>query len=722
MIADFQEYSHPTWRQRALRLLPIAALWVIPLSTLCMAIALHHSIPWGDDISLLVTMQPEKGFSWQKLFQFHNEHQIVFTKLTVFADYAVLRGDYVLCAIVAVLLACWIPLVYCRSFRFLDENHPARRRWLWTAGVLTALYVNGELLWTLTTPILLQHLFVGAFATTAAYAFSMTAPSGTAADDMNRRAWLLFFASSGLAVLAGANGLLILPAGLLVALAFFTDWKAIRRAAPWMLVVTLAGASLVLGAVYYCAYKYTGSPNGREIPWAGLMKFVIFFTGGPFWRESTWPVESHPNPALVFTTCIAFCGLLVWLVASRLRHRETVSRFDLFHVFMIIFVVLTAAAGAWNRADLSAAEGLNKKYPPTSLLAWLAAASLVIGRHPGALFGRRTESVARSLLTTAAAVGFILPGHVREFHVWRHWRDRLQEAAAMTASGVYDEVRLKRLYFDPEIPFRLALEVWRPRGVYFMKELPAPAYQATGVFEIQRSATTMSGSVSRVEPAKPRPDFTGWLIWGEFAADGKKLRGKPMVVVDSGGSVAGYGYVSEETGRDAPIPWFAAWRDVSGDEAKVYVREGRKLWEAASVRLTSYKQDQAPVLLDEILDHRDYSLERFNDVVEPLVKPPVQVDADGHLVLSGWAVDRYAQKPAGGVEVEIDGEVYACVYGWKREDVAQYFHQPAYKNSGFLLKLAAAKLGPGRHELRVRVLSADGKSYRRSAVFRFEVK
>jgi|GEM_PF-6956731 len=711
-----------TWKAAA-TLLGLLILWAFPLSTLCMVVALHHDIPWGDDISLLAAMRPEKGLSWQRLFQFHNEHQIVFTKLTVFADYATLRGRYVLTAAMAVLLAWWVPLVYCRSFRLLGGAHPACDRWAWTAGLLCAVYMNGNLLWALTTPILLQHLFVAAFATTAAYAFSLAAPIDEAPNGVNRRAWALFFALSGLAALAGANGLLILPAALLVAVAFFTDWKAVRRAAPWRLIAALAAVALAVGVVYYSAYRHSSGSPSQGVPWANLVKFAVFFTGGPFWRESTWPVESHPSPSLVLTTCAAFCGLLIWLVVDRLRQRETVSRFDLFQVFMIVFVILTAAAGAWSRVEFGAAEGLNKKYPATSLLAWLAAASLILGRRPKVFLGREGGGTARPILVSVAAAALILPAHVGEFHAWRHWRDQLQEAAAMTASGVYDEIRLKRLYFDPEVPFRLALEVWRPHGVYFIREWPAPPYNAASRFEIDRNGDLLTSRIVHVERASQRSNFTGWLVWGELVGTRESLQGRPLVFVDSSGSVAGYGYISEEMTQGASAHWFGAFRGTDGNGVKVYVREGKRLRKMASVTPPpGASPTPALTLVDEVLDHRDYSLERFNEVVTPLAKPPVRVAAGGRLVLSGWAVDRYAQKPAAGVEVEIDGDVYPCVYGRKREDVAQYFQQPAYKNSGFLLDLAAAQVGPGWHELRVRVLSADGKTYRRSVPFRFEVK
>ena len=54
--------------------------------------------------------------------------------------------------------------------------------------------------------------------------------------------------------------------------------------------------------------------------------------------------------------------------------------------------------------------------------------------------------------------------------------------------------------------------------------------------------------------------------------------------------------------------------------------------------------------------------------------------------------------------------------------MAAYFQQPAYRYSGFVLDLPATTVGKGKHDLRVRVVSADGKTFRRSVVFQFEVE
>jgi hypothetical protein len=77
----------------------------------------------------------------------------------------------------------------------------------------------------------------------------------------------------------------------------------------------------------------------------------------------------------------------------------------------------------------------------------------------------------------------------------------------------------------------------------------------------------------------------------------------------------------------------------------------------------------------------------------------------------GWAIDEAAQKAAGGVELLIDGKAYKTQYGLDRPDVRTFFKNPAYNKSGFTFMLLANSLSRGPHNMIVRVISADAKTY-----------
>lgn len=80
------------------------------------------------------------------------------------------------------------------------------------------------------------------------------------------------------------------------------------------------------------------------------------------------------------------------------------------------------------------------------------------------------------------------------------------------------------------------------------------------------------------------------------------------------------------------------------------------------------------------------------------------------LSVAGHAQDRAARAAAGAVFIEIDGQQnIPAAYGIPRRDVARAFHCDAYRRSGFIFDFALALLSDGRHTLRVKVVSADGK-------------
>ena len=106
-----------------------------------------------------------------------------------------------------------------------------------------------------------------------------------------------------------------------------------------------------------------------------------------------------------------------------------------------------------------------------------------------------------------------------------------------------------------------------------------------------------------------------------------------------------------------------------------------------------------------------YNLEYIGAVVDPAGKQPVRVELGNELLVAGWAVDAPSRAMAGGVEIVIDGTPYTAAYGLPRGDVAEHFKVPAYSNAGFSFRTAATNFGAGRHQIAVRILTNDKRSY-----------
>ena len=84
--------------------------------------------------------------------------------------------------------------------------------------------------------------------------------------------------------------------------------------------------------------------------------------------------------------------------------------------------------------------------------------------------------------------------------------------------------------------------------------------------------------------------------------------------------------------------------------------------------------------------------------------------------VAGRAEDKAAKAAAGAVFIEVDGQMdvpAAC--GLPRPDVAKRLAVPYYHYSGFAAEFSSGFLKEGRHTLRVKVVSADKKSYTLSA-------
>jgi hypothetical protein len=86
---------------------------------------------------------------------------------------------------------------------------------------------------------------------------------------------------------------------------------------------------------------------------------------------------------------------------------------------------------------------------------------------------------------------------------------------------------------------------------------------------------------------------------------------------------------------------------------------------------------------------------------------------DGYVLVKGWAFDYFETKPASAVYLQIDGKMLVkAAYGELRLDnVALFQHNHALAPTGFSALIPNSKLGTGTHEVRLVVVSTDGRRY-----------
>jgi sugar lactone lactonase YvrE len=81
------------------------------------------------------------------------------------------------------------------------------------------------------------------------------------------------------------------------------------------------------------------------------------------------------------------------------------------------------------------------------------------------------------------------------------------------------------------------------------------------------------------------------------------------------------------------------------------------------------------------------------------------------IFISGWVADPVDGSPMSNVTVFIDGQsIGTPTLGIARQDVATYFNQPSYANSGFNIAYAASQLAPGSHSVTVVAVDTNGLS------------
>jgi len=700
--------------QRPLRFLLTC---IVPVLTIAMILALRTDIPWGDDVSLL-REQWRGGLTLGHLFALNNEHIIFFTRLTLLADFYLAGGSYYLATLTSVVLGLLVPVLFVGTLRYLSGQTPSPQQLFIASGLLTPLYFNGNLLWASTAPVMLQHFFGAVFACGAGLAFAVILTRVQENRSMPPRVVGALLLCTGCAILSGANGALIFPAALITGLLITVRFEGGEVRAPlrWLVPVLLTGIVLLPYALILAGNSHFAAQPKPGID--TLFRFMVCFVGGPYWRVSTWPLIVQPPPILVLTTCgilaAGFVAIFIWYA----RQRRQLAPVDVFCLFMIAYVLLTALAGASARASLSEFEGLNKKYPPTSQLAWLGAATLLLNswlrRRHGANESSQQSWVPAAVL--AGALLILIPVQFQEYRVWRHWKDQLEEAVAVAGSGVYDSVLMRRLYYNPEVGYDTVKRLQNEKtglGRRFPQVPHAPAF-APG-----SGASAVS---IPVRVLNERPDAAGFVAVGNV----KGLPGRmSLEVIDSAGQVVGYGFVSPESdgeGRQSGNSVvLSAWRKATGNEVSIRSSQAElaRVTTPALPKVSEVEEASASMEFDsEVIDHQDYSLERIGDNAMPVAKPKSSVKAGSPVEMTGWAVDRRSTQPAKRVLVELDKRVYGCTAQMPRDDVASFFKVPAYSRSGFRCEIPGSALGAGDHEVYLRLVLTGGKQYRRSIVYR----
>jgi len=93
------------------------------------------------------------------------------------------------------------------------------------------------------------------------------------------------------------------------------------------------------------------------------------------------------------------------------------------------------------------------------------------------------------------------------------------------------------------------------------------------------------------------------------------------------------------------------------------------------------------------------------------------------VIIQGWAIDKIADKAAGGVIVNIDGKQdLVAMYGLDRTDVSTFYKNDALRFTGYSASFATSVLDKGKHIITLKIISADHNGYYETEGFILDVK
>jgi len=172
--------------------------------------------------------------------------------------------------------------------------------------------------------------------------------------------------------------------------------------------------------------------------------------------------------------------------------------------------------------------------------------------------------------------------------------------------------------------------------------------------------------------------------------------------------------------RNNEIAYFVSTYEYQSDEnlRKVHpypeqVRERAPILEKYNLSVFS-KTRLEPEKLALVEGSTLSGIDFINDRRLAQLDTPIIINAQDEktITISGWAVDQKAGRAAGGVFVNVDGQIdIPTLYGLDHQSVVDVFKNSRYRYSGFWASIGTSVLGEGEHTLSLKIVTADKKGH-----------
>lgn len=402
----------------------LGAALVMALLLVRMLVILHSALPFWDQFNVATPQQ-----ILDTLFDRHNEHLIVLPRLGLLLDLTLTQGSnainiatILLIQVAHALLLAWVVAV--AQGRRIDPL---------ALGVALCFAVSAVQFENLSWGF--QTSFVGVFAfATACFATLLFGGVGVGTTVAS----CLFGAAAALTM---ANGLLVLPVAVLLAL---------LAGRPRRQVVPLILAALVLGTAYAATHvevPHHSSPSAALRQPLRIAAFVAVYFGAPIVES----LRVASTAAWRFPLAILFgsAGLLIasLLALRALRQRLRISPAEWVLCGVIAFTVVSAAATAAGRLAFGFEQATASRYATPVLLFWcclLLWPYLLLLRH-NARWARVVTGILAGLTIVVASQQ---PRFLRDMEAYILLRYGAETALL---SGADDEDAFRRVYAHTDI-------------------------------------------------------------------------------------------------------------------------------------------------------------------------------------------------------------------------------------------------------------------------------
>ncbi len=441
----------------------------------------------------------------------HNEHRIATTRVLSFIDDRYFHGrEYTQIAATNVLQILSAGLVWRAMVRHDSNVDPAVKIALFFAVLL--LFVNPNLLYTLIYPFQVQHAIMAILCLLAATVVAQAAASATTPD--SHQELLVIVALLVLAVVAtftlGNAPVILIGAA---AMAIILRWRL-------RIVAVLAVLAIVHTVLVLKTTVSTGVQSNNPVQ---IVRFALFYLGGPFVRFDAWPggyVTWSSSHLLA-----EGCGAVILLAAigfsiARLLKPGLGGSAAAFGLMVLVIVVVTGLAAGHARAQFGLLEGASKKYASFAALGWAGVAAVCEGLRREWAAKRPASKAWLTLALLVIFVPFAVSGWNHEPRLWAKWREQNWEAAlavfvqANDADSMHaldedkDDIRVYANYAQQlntnvfsYFPFRYGDTVERALGSRHETACRGqvdgvqsiPAQQLTDVFQVPGSVGRISG-------------------------------------------------------------------------------------------------------------------------------------------------------------------------------------------------------------------------------------